>query len=245
MIAALPLSPAPMPSHAPAAIPTMFFNAPAYSTPIVSVVLYTRRYGPVHASRTAFAHVSSPATTVAAGSPRAISTAMFGPLSAAIRPLESSPRISRSTAVIVRSRCSSKPLAALTSIAAGGSTGTNSVTTGRIASVGTARMTISASPTVAARSALTATRSSSDTSLRYAGLWRVRARTSATPGSRAHIATSLDPSRASACASAVPHDPAPTIAILMTQSSDSSRRRVTIRKRTPAKPNTARMRFSR
>ena len=83
---ALPLSPKPSPSAAPAAIATMFLRAPHSSTPRTSGFVYSR-----NSRRDSRATIRSPsaassdAITADAGRPFAISWARLGPDSAAIR----------------------------------------------------------------------------------------------------------------------------------------------------------------
>ena len=83
---ALPLSPKPSPSAAPAAIATMFFRAPHSSTPSRSLVdVQPELAAPDPLAIRSASFGSSAATTADAGRPRAISTARFGPDSAATR----------------------------------------------------------------------------------------------------------------------------------------------------------------
>src|SRR3984893_15464850 len=212
-IAALPLSPAPMPSQTPAAIATTFFNAPPYSTPTRSVVLYTRNIARVHASRTCSAASCAPATTVAAGRPRATSMAMFGPLSAVILASRSAPSTSHSTELIVRPVRSSKPFAALTTTASDAMYAAAAPAISRMPCVGIASSTMPAPFTALGRSLVTRTSSLSAISVRYVGLCRVSVIAAATSGRRAHSVTSLSPPLLRVCSRAVPHEPAPTTAI--------------------------------
>src|SRR3984893_11741116 len=212
-IAALPLSPAPMPSHTPAAIATTFFNAPPYSTPTRSLVVHTRKLARVQASRPCSAASCAPPTTLAAGRPRATSIAMLGPLSAVILASQRAPSTSDSTALMVRPLRSSKPLAALTTTASGAMCAAAAVAISRMPCVGIASSTIPA-PFIASRMSLVMRTSSlSAISVRYVGLCRVSVIAAATSGRRAQSVTSLPPPLLSVCASAVPHEPAPTTAM--------------------------------
>ena len=80
MSPALPLSPNPRPSAAPAAIATMFLSAPHSSTPRMSRPTYSRNSRrPSRSAIRAASAGSSAATTAEAGRPRAISPGEVGP----------------------------------------------------------------------------------------------------------------------------------------------------------------------
>src|SRR5437016_7550833 len=208
--AARVLYPNPRPSRIPAATAMTFLSAPPSSTPMASVVVYTRNCAVAKTCWTRRATLSSrAAATTAVGWRRYTSSANEGPESTATA--AAAPNRSARTQDSGCSCSGSSPLDTLTISGRPATAPATSLITGRTACEGAAETRTSASRTAVAISSGARISGASAAPGRNTAFTCSRLMPSTTSGSRAHRVTS-SPLRARRSARVVPHAPPPTTA---------------------------------
>ena len=184
----------------------MFFRAAPISTPIISVLVYSRKRGFINSLCTSFAVSSfSEAIRQAEGRFRATSSAWLGPESTQTSHSGTHSRMTSES----RSRLpSSSPFATFTKICSFLKYGAKSFAVWRTARDGTANMTISAAATASARSVVAPISAGIFTPGRYLSFVR-RSTSSSTASCRLDQIVTSCPCSASITANAVPQLPEP------------------------------------